>query len=98
LKQIYDQFFKQVEAGKNNGLVRVEFVINCVGEIGKFEIEELDYDYSVIRLNPDISKQVLQILKDAGKWVPGETRNQKVDTFKFLIFKIKNGKVEEIYP
>lgn len=98
LKQVFDQLFKSVDLGNINGLVRVEFVINCAGDIGRFRVEEMDYNYTKTSLNPSISSQVINILKHAGRWIPGERRDQKVDTYKFLIFKIKNGRVDEIYP
>jgi hypothetical protein len=98
LQKVFDDLFQTVENGNNNGLVRVEFVINCVGDIGRFKVEELDFEYAKTNLNSAISSQVLQILKGAGKWIPGERRDQKLDTYKFLIFKVKNGRVDEIFP
>lgn len=98
LRQIFEDRYKVVNEGVNNGLLKVSFVINCVGEIGKITTQEMSGDYDLIRMNPKISNQVRSILQNAGNWVPGERRDRKLDSFKYLIFKIKDGKIDEIYP
>jgi len=98
LKQIYDERYVAVTKGNNEGLVKVSFVINCVGEIGRIAAREMSGDYEDIDLNPEITKQIVTILEQAGNWIPGERRDQKLDTYKFLIFKIRDGKINEIFP
>lgn len=98
LTKQYDKKYRAVKEGNNNGIVRVGFVVNCVGEIGDFDILELNNDYERVKLNSQISEQILRILQETGAWIAGERYGKKVDTFKFLSFKIKDGKIDEIFP
>ncbi len=98
LKQIFDKDFNKVDIGKIDGIVKIGFMVNCRGDIGEFDILELDYDYKKIKLNDNISAQLLKILKSTGNWNPGVGRNGEVDSYKFLYFKIKDGRISEIFP
>ena len=98
LRQIYEEQYKPIYSGNNNGIVRILFVVNCVGDIGQFDVLELDKDYKKKKLTNGISSQLLTILKEAGKWNAGQRRENPVDTYKYLSFKIKDGKILEIYP
>ncbi|GLR19151.1 hypothetical protein GCM10007940_37670 [Portibacter lacus] len=98
LKQIFDERYTPIKFGKNNGLVKLKFVINCEGKVGRLQIEEMDIDFRERSLNPQIRNQIVDIFNGAGDWIPGERRNETVDAFKFLIFRIKDGEIDEIYP
>lgn len=98
LKKIFDKSYKPVLNGNNNGIVRIGFVVNCEGDIGMFDILEVNYDYKPIKIHDGITSQLLKILKDSKKWKPGEQRDEKIDTYKYLSFKIKDGKITEIFP
>lgn len=81
-----------------SGLIRVNFIVNCKGETGMFEILELDENYKQKRFNKQISDQILSICKELDEWIPGIVEGQKVDSYKFLTFKIKNSEIVEIFP
>ena len=98
LKQIFDDRYSAVVNGNRDGLLKVSFVINCAGEIGRITSEEMNQEYERFKLNPEIKRQIITILKQAGNWMPGEYRDQNLDTYKFLIFKIRDGIIDEIYP
>ena len=98
LRQIYEEKYRPVLNGNNNGIVRIIFVVNCEGDIGQFDVLELDGDYKKKKLTNGISSQLLAILKEAGKWNAGKRRDYPVDTYKYLSFKIKDGKILEIFP
>ncbi|MCT4664893.1 MAG: hypothetical protein N4A45_06625 [Flavobacteriales bacterium] len=83
---------------KENGLVRIRFVINCIGETGNFEVLELDKDYREKTFNSNIPQQLLSICKKLTSWEPGMASGTSVDSYKFLTFKIKNSEVIEIFP
>lgn len=98
LRQIFDKEFNPVALGKNSGIVKVGFFVNCQGEIGDFDIVEMDYDYKLTELNKEIQYQLINVLLNAGRWNPGQRNDMKVDTYKFLSFRIKDGRIIEIFP
>jgi hypothetical protein len=98
LRQIFDSSYVKIDRGINNGIVRIGFIINCVGEIGRFDVLTLNYDYEKVKLNPAIAEQLVSILSKSGNWNPGERNGKKIDTFKYLSFKIKDGRIIEIFP
>jgi hypothetical protein len=98
LRQIFEENYTKVGTGVNTGLIRIGFVINCVGEIGNFDILELNNDYEKVKMNASISKQLLRILKEQQNWNPGTWYDREIDTYKFLSFRIHEGRIIDIFP
>ncbi|HMP30532.1 MAG TPA: hypothetical protein PKD85_13085 [Saprospiraceae bacterium] len=98
---ISKKFKEQYRRPKNiveSGIIKVNFIVNCRGETGNFEILELDENYKQKRFNTQITDQILSICKELDEWIPGSVKGQKVDSYKFLTFKIKNSEIVEIFP
>lgn len=95
-KIISEQYQPPVE--KESGIIRIRFVVNCVGKTGRFEILELDNDYKEIKFNSNIPQQLLSICRNLNEWCPGFVSENSVDSYKFLTFKIKDSEIVEIFP
>ncbi len=98
LRKLYEKKYRKVEDGRNTGIVRIGFIVNCLGDIGDFDILEMDENYKEKKLNREITDQLLEILKSSGKWIPGERNDESVDTYKYVSFRIKDGRITEIFP
>ena len=83
---------------KENGLVRIRFVVNCQGKTGRFEVLELDENYEEREFATDIPEQLLSICRDLDGWTPGYLNGEYMDSYKFLTFKIKDSEIVEIFP
>ncbi len=81
-----------------SGHIRVQFVVNCEGKVGMFEAKGMDMNFKETSDLDMLVQQIVTILESSGTWIPGTSGNYEVDTYKYLIFKIRNGEIDEIYP
>ncbi|MFZ1750778.1 MAG: hypothetical protein WAU01_11330, partial [Saprospiraceae bacterium] len=98
ITKTYRQKYKMPAIIKESGLIRIRFIVNCRGETGRFEMIEMDENYSKKSFNPIISSQILQICKELNDWIPGKNDTNNVDSYKFLTFKIQDSEIVEIFP
>lgn len=97
INKIVESKYKRPKS-KENGLIRIRFVVNCEGKTGLFDVLELDSNYKEKKFDQAISSQILEITKTLDDWVVGSINEQAVDSYKFLTFKIKDSDVVEIFP
>ena len=83
---------------KENAWVRIRFIVNCFGKSDRFRILTANYDYEPIEIDKNITSQLLEITKNLNGWIPKQERGGKIDYYQYLIFKIKDGKIDEILP
>lgn len=81
-----------------NGLVRIRFVVNCEGKTGQFEVLELDENYKERSFDSRITTQLLKITESLDDWIAGAKNDYAVDTYFFISYKIKEGKVVDLFP
>lgn len=93
-------FFSAYQAVKKNqsGLIRIRFVVNCLGETGRFRLISCDPDYQPFQFTPEISDQLMQITKSMKGWQPKIWKSMEIDYYQYLVFKIENGKLTHILP
>lgn len=98
------QFRKTIsEKYKNNGytdsgFLNLRFHLNCHGEVGNVEVNELNTDYEITDLNDDLVNQLVKLSIVKENWVPKEQEGKSYDSYMYLIFKIKDGEVLDILP
>ena len=83
---------------KESGLIRIQFVVNCKGESGRFRILGMDPDYHEKTFDASITNQLLDICKNLKGWKTKTMHEHVVDYYQYLIFKIENGQLKEILP
>ncbi|WP_313578520.1 hypothetical protein [Chishuiella sp.] len=104
IKKIFaDEYNYSTNKEKQNGYIRIRFIVNCDGKMGHFSVMELNDNYLPYSFDSGIVLSLFKItttdLKDG--WIPGTSDNnpsQKYDNYKHLTFKIKEGKIIDILP
>jgi len=83
---------------KENGLIRIRFLVNCEGKTGRFRLISMDERYNEKQFDKSITNQLLKITKRLKGWKPKVFENETSDYYQYLIFKINQGKIIEILP
>jgi len=81
-----------------NGYVTIRFIVNCMGETGRFRVKTLDGDYKPIDMNKSLVDQLLSITKNLDGWLPGASGDLHYDYYQYLTFKITEGQIKSILP
>ncbi len=90
--------YKPISDKKENGLIRIRFIVNSKGKAGRFRVLQSGYDYQEKQFNQKIVSQLLNITKGIENWEVFYRNEVPVDYYMYLIFKIKNGQLTEILP
>lgn len=98
INSLFFSQFKEVKNIKESGLIRIRFIVNCEGKIGRFRLLSSDLNYQPFTFTNIISDQLLKITKDMNGWLPKKYKNKPADYYQYLIFKIEEGKLIEILP
>jgi len=81
-----------------SGYLTLRFVINCKGEIGRFQILETGIDYSEKKFHPSLVEELLNLTKNLKEWTAFSRGDSTFDCFSHITFKIENGELVEILP
>ncbi|AXT49664.1 hypothetical protein D1818_02070 [Aquimarina sp. BL5] len=82
-----------------SGYLTFRFVINCKGIAGKFTTDEsADFDYNKKEFSQETVMHLYDILADVKQWEPVIIRNKKRDSYFYVTFILKNGKIQDILP
>ena len=90
--------YEQITDRKENGLIRIRFIVNCEGKSGRFRVLQSDYYYQEKEFDKEIVSQLLNITKGIENWEVYKRNEVPVDYYMYLIFKITNGQLTEILP
>lgn len=82
------------------GYITVRFFVNCKGEIGDFEVIEVNKQYERTQFNTAYVNEVLQFVKTLKNWKVPHYENTKfiAEYRSYLSFKVSNNKVVEVAP
>lgn len=83
---------------KATGFLNLRFHINCEGQIGNLEVNELDENLELSNLNDDLVEQLLKLSIHEDNWNSFQEEGINSDIYMYLIFKIENGNILEILP
>lgn len=104
IKNIFKNKFTYVTNKPNqNGYIRIRFIVNCKGDIGRFSIMELNEEYLPFSFDIKIVESIFYITRTELKnsWIPGRFDLKTptlCDNYKHITFKIKEGKIIDIFP
>ncbi|MBQ4912832.1 hypothetical protein J8L85_00185 [Maribacter sp. MMG018] len=90
--------YKPISGKKENGLIRIRFIVNCEGKAGRFRVVQSDYDYQEKEFDDEIVSQLLNITKGIENWEVLKQNEVPIDYYMYLIFKITDGQLTEILP
>jgi len=98
IKRAFKEHYDEEIVKKENGLIRIRFIVNCNGETGRFRLIAMDENYNKKEFDSSITNQILQISKDLNGWQPMVIGDLTGDYYQYLIFKIEQGRVTKILP
>jgi len=78
------------------GYITIRFLVNCKGETDRFRVYEMDKEMNETEFDEEIVQNLLRLTKALNGWkthVP-EPR----DYYQYLLFKLKDGRIETILP
>lgn len=85
-------------AKKESGYIRIRFVVNCEGKTDRFRIFQADENYLETEFDKSITDQIINISKSLNGWNVKKYKEQPLDYYQYLIFKIKGGQIVKILP
>jgi hypothetical protein len=80
------------------GLIRINFVVNCKGKIDRFRLLSMGENYKEKTFVNSITEQLMSITKSLKGWKGKKYKENEIDYYQYLIFKIENGQLKEILP
>lgn len=80
-----------------NGYITARFIVNYRGETDRYRLFVIDENYEEIKISQDDNYLIIQEIKSLNSWIPGVIKNKKVDSYSLINFKIRNGKVIDIF-
>ncbi|WP_438422502.1 hypothetical protein [Aquimarina macrocephali] len=100
IRKIFKENYKEPDGNTESGIFQVRFVVNCEGKAGMYETQAFDTNYQHKEFSAEVANQILEITKGLQDWVPGRKpkSDKDIDTYIYLSFRIKNGKIIRIYP
>ncbi|MVT08393.1 hypothetical protein [Chitinophaga tropicalis] len=98
IKYLLDNFRTEDSFNDQNGFLTVRFIINCNGHTGRFRLLEIDNDYQPIHFREALSQQLLSLVKQVRGWQPAVYKEKVYDSYQYITFRIRNGKIISISP
>ena len=95
-KRFIQSNFKSVHY-TDNGILNLRFIINCKGEVGDMEVNQLNNDYQLTEMNNDLVEEIIQLTVEKENWVISNNKHDS-DKYMYLIFRLEDGKIVEILP
>jgi hypothetical protein len=83
---------------KNDGYVRIRFIVNCKGESGRFRVLTSDLQFREMKMHSSTTEPLLKACKDIKGWKPLVYNDMARDYYQYLTFKLVDGKLKEILP
>ena len=100
VRRIFNQTVTTTDKESDTGYIRIRFLINCDGEIGRFSILEVDKAYEPTSFSHELVAQLFQVTTTLSAWELERLpqTGKTYDNYRHLTFKIQNGKVLDILP
>ena len=83
---------------EESGYLTFRFIINCKGKIGYFTTEQAGLDFKKKSFNPKTVEHLYGIATTLSPWRATTIRKEIRDSYAYLTFKLKDGKVIELLP
>lgn len=98
VKYLLDNFTTQDEFKDQNGFLTIRFIINCNGNTGRFRLFEIDSSYQPCHFKEALSGQLLSHVKQLSGWQPAVYKQKVYDSYQYITFRLRNGKIISITP
>lgn len=97
-RYLLEGFNSRPEWGDQTGYVTVRFIINCKGESGCFRLLQLDSAYQPIAFKKPLAEALQQLVESLGEWEPAKIRGSLYDSYQYITFRLRKGKIISIAP
>jgi len=95
---IVNKQIKKENLFNESGYLTFRFVVNCKGEIGRVITEEAGLNFKRKIFNQATIAHFYNILKEMKDWIPVNVRDEHVNAYFYLTFKLKDGELIELLP
>jgi hypothetical protein len=85
-------------ATDQTGYLTIRFIINCKGATGRFRLYQLDSNYQPFWFSDAITRQLLTLAKQLKGWEPARYRDKIFDSYQYITFTMKKGRIVCITP
>jgi hypothetical protein len=91
--------FKSKTVKGETGYIIIRFLVNHKGETDRFRMYEMNDSFQQMTFDKSISAEIFSLTKKLSGWKPVTDKNGKrYDYYQYLVFKMKNGLIENILP
>ena len=80
----------------DSGYLNLRFYINCKGDVGYLEVNELDLNLEKTNLDESMVRNLVDLVVLRDNWNP--FYNEEANYYMYLNFRIENGEITEILP
>jgi len=95
---IRDRYHPPADATIEDGWLTIRFIINTEGRTGRFRLFEMDSTYQPIHFDPRISSALLAAIRDWPDWRPAHYKERTFDTYQYVTFRLRQGRITTISP
>lgn len=81
-----------------HGYLTIRFIINCKGQTGCFRVFQLDTAYQPTVFKKELSDTLLNRVKKIPGWQPAPYEGKVYDSYQYITFRIRAGKIISIAP
>ncbi len=97
LRRILRETLRQLPvSGTDSGYLTLRFVVNFKGETDRFRMSALNFNYQPLEFAPELVAQVLHACQQLRDWVPGQINGQTKDSYFYITFVVRDGRVQDI--
>jgi len=101
-REIVRYFMRRFRPGPatvgQTGYLTIRFIINCTGQTGRFRLYQLDSSYQPFRFSDAIAGQLLTLGKQLKGWQPARYKDKVFDSYQYITFTMKRGRIVCITP
>ena len=90
--------------GTQEGYLTIRFLINCHGETDRFRVTQIDAAYQPAHFSPALVAALLGRARGLHAWLPGKFsgpgahHGKAMDSYYYLLLKIRHGRVVDVLP
>ncbi len=99
IRRLVKRQFKPVADSTQSGLIQIHFDVNCRGQVGRFRVTEWNEQYQPCPFPAVLTDQITKICRDeiAPNWLSKQKNQRERDESVTLSFRIKQGKIDDIF-
>jgi hypothetical protein len=101
-KEIVRYFMDHYQPGADmagqTGYCTIRFIINRASQTGRFRLYQLDTAYRPFQFRQEIVDQLRTLIRQWQEWQPLKYKDRIFDTYQYLTFTLKNGRIVCITP